>query len=160
MIKDGKIFGKINIFDCFVVLMIIVFIIGVGSKFSIFKGDKSNKVSVEYEMLVKAVREETINSFEVGQDVFFTNTSYNIGKIKEIKYENASELMETIDGRIIEAPIENRYNLTLIIESDNGMLDSKQMVLVSSQKIMQGREMTFDTQKNRCQGTINKVIIK
>lgn len=156
MIKNGKIFGKINVFDFALILLLIVLVFGIAAKVIVSKSEAGKITDITYEVFVKSVRQETLESFEIGQKVYEINTTNCIGEIINIASENATDLMETLDGKIIEAPVENRLNFTLTIkasakESENGILNIEKL------KIFDGKDISFDTLLNRCQGTVQNI---
>lgn len=157
MLKKGKLFGKINLFDLLVVILLIVLIFGVVAKFSTSKTDKAQAVNATYQIEVKSVKQETIDAFEVGNMVSEKGSGSIIGEITKIDYDDAYDLMETPDGKIINAPIENRYHLTLTIEALGASKDINGVVTMEKYKILGGKDITFETQKARCQGTIKNV---
>ena len=156
MIKNGKLFGKINVFDFALILLLIVLVFGITAKFIVAKREAGKSTDITYEVLVKSVRQETLDSFEIGQKIFEFNTTNCIGEIINITSEGATDLMETLDGKIIEAPVENRFNFTLTVKATakqgkNGLLNIEKL------KIFDGKDITFDTLLNRCQGTVQNI---
>jgi len=159
MIKNGKLFGKINIFDFIVIVLLILLIFGIFSKFVIFSENEKQKINITYDILVKSVKQETIDAFSVGQGVYERQNGYYIGEITSIKAEGATDLMETLDGKVIEAPIENRFNLILSVKAE-GIQDQNGFVSINKCKIFDGKDINFDTQKNRCNGTFRNMKIE
>ncbi len=159
MIKNGKLFGKINVFDFIVIFLAIVLAFGIFSKFVIFSDNEKQKIDLTYEILVKSVRQETIDAFEIGQGVYEKGSNYYIGEITSVKSEKATDLMETLDGKVIEAPIDNRFNVIISVEA-KGIKDQNGLVSVNKCKIFDGKDINFDTQKNRCYGTFRNMQIK
>ena len=157
MIKNGKLFGKINLFDLLVIVLICLFICGVCSNFILSSKDKAQEVTATYEIEVKSIRRETIDAFEIGHTVVEKGSSSPIGKIAAINYEDAYDLMETLDGKVINAPIENRFHLIITIETDNASKDINGVVMSGKYKILEGKDITFLTQKAQCQGTIQNL---
>ncbi len=161
MNKNGKVnkkFGKMNIFDFIVIFLLVVLVFGVFAKFVIFSKDKQQRVEITYDILVKSVKQETIDAFEIGQSVYERANNYYIGEITSLKSEEATDLMETLDGKIIEAPVENRCNLIISVKAE-GIEDQNGLVSVNKCKIFDGKDINFDTQKNRCNGTFRNMQI-
>ena len=154
--KKGKF--SINAFDFIVIVLLIVLVVGIFAKFVIFSDDKKMQVDITYDILVKSVRQETIDAFEIGQGVYEKANGYYIGEITSINSEGATDLMETLDGRVIEAPVENRYNLIISVKAE-GIKDQNGLVSVNKCKIFDGKDINFDTQKNRCYGTFRNMQI-
>lgn len=157
MVKNGKLFGKVNLFDLLVIILAIILVLGITAKFSVSKKDKAQEVTTNYEIEVKSVKQETIDAFTVGDLVSEKGSGSVIGEITKIDYEDAYDLMETPDGEIINVPIENRYHLTITVESKNAAKDINGVVTVEKYKILSGKDITFETQKARCQGTLKNV---
>lgn len=157
MVKNGKLFGKINLFDLLVVLLLIVLAVGIVAKFSVSSQDKAQAVTAIYEIEVKSVKKETVDAFKVGDIVSEKGSGSVIGKITDISFSQAYDIMVTPDGRIVNAPIENRYHLTIRVEAGNGAKDVNGVVTVEKYKILDGKDITFETQRARCQGTVKNL---
>lgn len=159
MVKNGKLFGKINLFDLLVIILAIILALGITAKFSLTAGDKNREVTAKYEIEVKSIKKETIEAFSIGDTVSEKGSGSIIGKITKIDYDDAYDLMETPDGKIINAPVENRYHLTVTVEAKNAAKNVNGIVTVEKYKILGGKDITFETQKARCQGTVQNVSV-
>lgn len=161
MIKNGKIFGKINIFDFIVLVLFILLVAGGG----IFLGLKSIKASqgenflreIQYKLTIESVRQETIDSFEPGQPVYTASTKKQIGVITSIETKDSTLVMETLDGNVVTAPVEDKYNLTLTVRSIAKQDVKGDLWLTSNDRLLEGQSLTFLTQKNKCQGAVKNI---
>lgn len=117
MIKNGKLFGKINIIDAGVVLLIIVLLLVGMLKFKTFdkKIDASATGKITYTVIIKNVREYTVDAFVSGDTVFDSGTNVNIGKIVKVETQNATIAKSLANGnvKIIENPYKKDIILTI-----------------------------------------------
>ena len=162
MIKNGKIFGKINIFDFIVLILVILLLIATVGVLGIrslrdIKNGKPHRQEITYQISIESVRIETVNSFEPGGEVYSNSTKERIGVITSVESENAVTVMETLDGKVVSAPVEDRFNMTLTIRAAAKTEPDKDIWISSSDRILAGQNLTFITQKNKCQGMIKNI---
>lgn len=98
----GRLFGKINIIDLLVVLLVIA----VAGRFAVSRSRKPASVetkTIRAEFLVKDVREATSGRIKVGDTVREVKTNVVLGKITDVKAEPAQVFVNTADGRVVAA---------------------------------------------------------
>ena len=117
--KDGKVFGKINILDFFVLLVIVLLVIGAILKFGKFnnKTDESSTQTIEYKIEVKSIREFTINALASGDTVYDSQTGVNIGKITNVEKKPAETYDVAENGEIMTVYNPYRYDIVITIET-------------------------------------------
>ena len=117
--KDGKVFGKINILDFFVLLVIVLLVIGAILKFGKFnnKTDESSTQTIEYKIEVKSIREFTINALASGDTVYDSQTGVNIGKITNVEKKPAETYDVAENGEIMKVYNPYRYDIVITIET-------------------------------------------
>ena len=117
MIKDGKLFGKINLFDAAILLLIIALIIAGVSKFRTFNGsvDSSMPGKIIYTFNIDNIRDYTLQAFKSGDTVFDSSTNIAIGTIKNIEYKNSMIAKSMVDGtvKVVENPYKKDVILTI-----------------------------------------------
>ena len=112
--------GRFNIIDLAVVVIIILLIVGAVYK---FKGLEKTSTSVAmetitYEMTVESLREYAVDNILVGDTLFDYTSGNPIGVIKNIEWKDATEPLYTLDGKTVEAKVENRYDGIFTIEAE------------------------------------------
>lgn len=142
MLKNGKLFGKINLFDAAITILIVALIFAGATKFKTFNEsvDASEMGNIEYTMTIYGVRDYTADAFASGDKVFDVGTNVNIGTIKNIARKPAQTYRAMQDG-IIKS-IENEYRcdvtLTIVVPgtvTDTGYFANKSIELkVGSEK--------------------------
>ena len=161
MIKNGKIFGKINIFDFIVIVLAVLLIFGAFVFFGLKSSGNGNLQLKEatYEIVLSGIRKETADGFKAGEAVFGNTSKKQIGTITSLKTETATEVLETMDGKLIEAPIEDKYDLTITIRAIIKTSEGTDMWLSNEDRLLEGQNITFLTQKNKCYGMVKNVEI-
>lgn len=142
MIKNGKLFGKINLFDAMILFLIIILIIAGALKFKTFNEtvDASTVGKITYNLLVRNVRDYTVQSFVSGDVVYDSGTNINIGTITNIEERNSKTIKSLSDGttQIIENPYKKDVILTVETPgtaNDSGYYANKSIELkVGSEK--------------------------
>lgn len=117
--NKGKLFGVVSIVDILVVLVVIVLGIGVYVRF--FVNEETAIVQPQEEITfsinLKSLRSFSAESFEVGDKVYDENGTY-LGKITDVKIVDATGSSQLIDGTTVEAPIIDKYDVTLTINGE------------------------------------------
>ena len=126
MIKNGKLFGKINLFDAAIILLIVVLIIAGITKFKTFNEtvDASEMGTILYTVTIYNVRDYTADAFVSGDIVFDTGTDINIGRIKSVEKKPAKTLSSLTDGKVRVLENEYRCDVTLTIETTGTVTDA------------------------------------
>ena len=147
MIKDGKLFGKINLFDVGILVLLVV-LVGAGlSKFRTFGKaiDVSTLGRITYTMEIYDVRDYTANGFISGDNVYDSGTNVNIGVIKNIETRPAQSIRTLADGSVKILENDFKKDVILTIETvgtvtDLGYFANKSIELkVGSEKTIETR---------------------
>ena len=142
MIKDGKLFGKINLFDAVILFLIIILIIAGITKFSTFNQavDANSAGKITYQFIINNVRDYTANAFQSGDSVFDSQTGINIGTIRKVQIQDAGTIKSLASGKTVVAENPYRRDVVLTIETpgsstENGFFANKSIELkVGSEK--------------------------
>jgi len=110
---------KFNWIDALIILVLIsVGILG----YRILKPSQvTNNIEsrpVEVTIRIERVLMESINVINEGTIFSDKDTNLVFGKVIDKKIEDAYDLVETSDGRIVKTKVPNRYNLLLTLEGD------------------------------------------
>ncbi len=159
MIKDGKIFGKINIFD-FAILILIVALILVGTlKFRTLDEtvDSSKLGKITYTVLINNVRDYTINAFASGDAVYDSASDVNIGVITDVNATTSKSFSAIQDGTIKEIENPYKYDVTLTIETPGTVTDAGYFANKSIE-LKVGSEKNIETLYAKTLGKIGSII--
>lgn len=158
--KNGKLFGKINLFDFAVILLLVILLFGIGYKFLVLnKEEQQNTVTVTYELNIESVRDVTANAFSVGDTVYHYKLDTPIGKVTEVVSVPATDPLELPDGTIVNAEVEGRLDVTILVEGTAVMQDDGNLMMGKA-KLVEGTELRASTQLANCTATIRNVQCK
>ncbi len=158
--KNGRLFGKINIIDVAVILVVIAVIAGVFVRFTGGAGKIVTATKkIEFDVKVEAVRDFTVVALE--KKGLVTNKNYDIvtGEITNVETTDATQKATKVDGTLVAAPMEDRYTSVVTIvtdgkESDSGYFDS------NNEELAVGREYTIYSKFAKTTGTITRVAVQ
>jgi hypothetical protein len=151
--EKGRLFGKISIVDILVVLVMIGLIAGVYFKFFVIDKDHNaaNYDTIEYKLLIRAVRQQSVDAMEVGADIYDVKTDSYMGKIIDKEILPATEQLTKADGTMVIAEKPERFNVVLTvrvpgIENEYGFLANGKIDLNrESQHVMDTRMVMLET---------------
>lgn len=150
MIKNGKLFGKINLIDAGVILLIMVLLVAGTLKFKTFnkKIEASAVGTITYTVIINNVRDYTAGAFVSGDTVFDSGTNVNIGTIRNVEAKTALIAKNLADGtvKMIENPYKKDVILTIEVPgtaSDTGYFANRSIELkIGSEKNIETRYAT------------------
>ena len=157
MFKNGKIFGKINVFDFIVIILCVLLIFGALTFFGLRLLSDEPLIQnrelkeVEYKIVLNEVRIETVNAFSPETLIYDSDTKVPIGIITGIETTDAKELTGTFDGRAVNMPIEGKYKLTLTLKAIVSETNRDRLLL--------GRTVSFINQIASCRGDVGEISI-
>lgn len=155
--KNGKLFGKINIVDILILLVIIVGVAGTYFTLSTVNSEKfrdnsalalnssSPVKSADVTFLIKSVRQVTKDGLIVGDEVYETEDGEKfLGVIKEISSEPATKYLTLDDGSIHEADVPERFNVKITLDV-TGKVTETGLYTESGVQLLYGKEMEMRT---------------
>lgn len=157
MLKNGKLFGKINLFDFAVILLILILVLGIGYKFLVLnKETQQNTVTITYDLEIKSVRDVTVNAFREGDTVYHYKLDEAIGQITKVTPRPATDAMDTLNGTVVDASVEGRFDVTVSV-TGTAILQDDGNLMMGKAKIVEGTELRASTQLANCTATIKNV---
>lgn len=159
MIKEGKLFGKINLFDAAILLLIVALIIAGITKFKTFNEtvDAETPGKINYTLIINNVRDYTVLAFASGDVVYDSGTANKIGVVKNVEAKNAR--MARVLGNGTVKILDNPYRKDLILtietpgtETDSGYYANK------STELKVGSEKGIETCYATTQGRIGSIV--
>ena len=156
--EKGRLFGILNIFDLFVILLIISILAGIYFVF-IRKDDSVTKenVKVVYELqLEESWKELYIDAFSPGENVYFKESDIYIGTIREVKAEDAWEYEADVNGNWILAKTEGFYFITLVIEA-NAVKSGEGYIVENNWNAFNGTTIEFSKRRHSTLGQVKSL---
>lgn len=120
--KNGKLFGKINIIDLLLILVVAVGVILLGIRF-LFNGFGEKQDTVRITFYGNWVNDFLPDAIKIGDPVNQYTTEIDLGTLTSFSSEPAYEyVFDAISGEIVEKPAINYCFLTFTVEA-KGDLD-------------------------------------
>ncbi len=155
--KDGKLFGKISIVDIAVLLVIVLLVVGLVSKFG---GKTSLNLStnekIQCTLLVKNVRMFSVEALQKGGELYDKTTKEYIGDITEVNYVPGEATVNMADGSFAVVPVEGRYNVYVTVEF-SGKISDKGYYTAANKQIGTGATIIFNSKFAQCESTVTDV---
>lgn len=125
--KNGKLFGKINIIDLLIILVIIaaaIFLVAKmgGTESGDVGGTETGKVTLTF--FGDDAPSEVDDKIEIGSPAFEDTTNINFGTVTGCTVEDAYKWSATADGTIVKVPVANTSFVTITVEADAVITDS------------------------------------
>ena len=157
MLKNGKLFGKLNLFDFAVMLLVLVLVFGIGYKFLVLnREEQKNTVQISYDLYIESVRDVTVNAFHKGDTIYHYKLDEPIGTIQEITSIPATDPMDTLDGMVVDALVEGRMDVIVSV-TGTAVLQDDGNLMIGKAKIVEGTDLRASTQLANCTATIKNV---
>lgn len=156
MIKNGKLFGKINLFDLLTILLILVLIFAVGMKFLSNKETEANTMEVTYELKVESVRDATVEAFHKDDKIYHYQLDEVIGTVENVQASPATDPMNTLSGEAIEAPVEERFDVVVTVKG-TAVRHSNGNLMIGKVKLVEGTKFRAATLFANCEAEVQNL---
>ncbi len=150
MDEKGKVFGRISIIDICALLVLLALLAGAYYRF--YRVDPqhtaANFDTIEYKVLMKEVRQQSIDAVETGAEVYDVRTDSYMGKIVRKDIAPSMAIVTKSDGTVAMAEKPERFDVLVTItvpgvESEFGFLangkrdlNRESMQVLKTQKII------------------------
>ena len=147
--EKGKIFGKFNVIDLCVVIIVLILAAGTYYKFGVM--DKTSTASamepVTYTVKINKIRDYVFNNVKEG-DTLYDKTSGNaIGTITKIESQQAKDYVTVEDGQVKQAPVEAEA-----VVNDSGYFVNR------TYELLKGSKKKFMTKYFECDGSVEEIL--
>ena len=145
--NKGRIFGKFNIIDICVVVILIIAVAVTYFKFnmSAHSDVTTSNGRAEYTILTKGVRGFTAEQFKVGDKVFDKESDKCIGEVVSVASQPAYEYITKTDGSIVLAEMPERYDVSVTVQTD-AVINDKGINANSAKFLYLNQNSTYYTQ--------------
>lgn len=145
--NKGKVFGKINIIDLCVILVIIAAIGVTVFKFgfSAHSNVSATNGTVTYTVTTKGVRNFTVKSFKVGDKMYDKENDKYMGDVVSVSSEPAMDYITCADGSIKYVSLPERYDLTVVVSSP-ARISGEEIITSGGKQIFLNQKGIYYTQ--------------
>lgn len=153
--KNGKIFGKINLLDAIIIIIIAIALIGVAYKFIVVDDAAYLPEYQDGQITLKltGLNESKSNAVKVG-DVISVPNVQELGEVVDIKVQNRTDNVSSIDGNVYT--IENPLHYELIVTLKTAQLYERDeyFYLDKNYKIIAGQSLDVTNGVLPCKASI------
>ncbi len=147
---------KMNFADVIIILLILICIVGIAIRFSGTNDLSATKI--EYQIELKGVRDYSVAALEKRGEVFDPKLKKSMGTIVDLAVTGAMGEKEMADGTNVIAPMPERYDVILTIQTDGSVGESSYYSSASNELCI-GKTYELYTKWSSCFGTIRKVTV-
>lgn len=155
--NNGKIFGKINIIDLCVIILLLIVAFGTAYKF------KSHKVNItggskkiQYQVLIKDVKSTSAKFYKKNLLVCDSKTSTALGTIKNVTINDYYDMVTDINGIMHKAKKPGKIQILLDIET-NGIETDQAYLIGGTYELKSGADIYILTKYSDVIGTIENI---
>ncbi len=109
--KNGKLFGKINVIDLLVLVVLVAAILVVGLRFIGPRGDATE--TLEMKFYIEEVNDWVADKIQIGDTMYDGTNSMTLGKVTAVEKGKAETWAITEDGRYVVAEREGFCSLVV-----------------------------------------------
>lgn len=156
--KKGNIFGKLNIIDALVIFVIIMIVAAGAYKFlRVNPQVAAQEKMMEITIKVEGVRQPTVDIMHEGDQVQEYDSNLPYGEIIKKEVMPATDIIETADGRFVEAEIPNKYDMMLTFAVQGTVNNNS--ITVASKEMRIGGKLVIKTNIYAVNGKIFNIKI-
>jgi len=155
--KTNKI--KFNFVDIIIITLILALVTaGVYKLFFVNRGLAKQNSMIEYKVLVENVRTPTVESIKDGQTVRDVQTNIVMGTITGKEISPYKQAVPTLDGRVVQADVPEKYNVIITVSSPAIVTDNN--IMIGNKEIKIGAPVSIKSNIFSVTGIIYGVTVK
>lgn len=147
---------KMNAVDVLIVILLVVCVAGIWIRFSGSRDLSATKI--EYTLKLKGVRDYSVAALEKKGNVYDPKLKKQMGTIVDVEVLDAVGEEEMANGQNVIAPIPERYDVILTIQTD-GSIGESAYYSAASNELCIGKTYEMYTKWSSCYGTIERVTV-
>ena len=149
----GRLFGKLNVIDALVVILIIGLIAAAGYRFTASGMTRAADSTVRYTIMIEGVREFTIPYYQIGLRAFDARNGEFIGHIVGVRYEPLTVHMPLFDGTVVYVERTDIFRVFVEIEASARETDTA-ILVEGAYELNVGRRVHLNTKFIDVEGII------
>ena len=151
--RHGRLFGKLNVIDALVVILLIGLMAAAGYRFTASGMTREADSTARYTIMIEGVREFTILYYQAGLRAFDARNGEFIGLIAEVRYEPLTVHMPLFDGSVVLAERTDIFRVFVDIEASARETDTA-ILIEGAYELNVGRRIHLNTKFIDVEGII------
>lgn len=158
--EKGKLFGKINLVDLGIVVLILMAVAAVCGKLAKDRFADKENVTIAYTICVRGVRQQSVDAISIKkEDIVDAEKDEALGDIVNIEQVPAQEFVETVDGEYKIAEYPDKYDLYITVETD-GIMSADGYFTESGKKLLYGDTIGLNNSFSQMFGVVEKIEVR
>lgn len=159
--SKGKFFGKINVVDLLIIVLLIFAIVATVYKFKFSAHNDVNEsnIKIEYVLKVRDVRDYTVSSIKKGDPIYDEESGDYLGVISGVEKEPAKEYIGRNDGKIFYSEKPERYDVYITVDSDARVIGGSYFAN-GKREINKFSSILINAQNFSCTSEVQSVSVK
>lgn len=158
--ENGKIFGKLNLVDLGIVLLLILAVAAVGYKVVRERFIERETAVINYTLCVEGVREQSVKAINmVHEDVIDAENDDALGDIVDVIAEPAAKIVQKADGEYTKAFYPDKYDLYITIQT-KGIVSKDGYFTDSGKKLLYGDTIGINNGYSQMFGVVENIEIE
>lgn len=155
--EKGRFFGKINLVDLGIILLLVLAFCAVGAKLAKERFADRETVELTYTLAVRGVRQQSVDAISMEtKGITDAEKDEPLGDIVDIEQTPALELVETVTGDFKWAEYSDKYDLYITLKTD-GIKTEDGYFIESGKKLMYGSTVGLNNGYSQMFGTIENI---
>lgn len=154
--EKGRLFGKVNLFDLLVILLVIAGIVGIGSRLLLPPVAESSLMSATYTVEMREQKECFKTAYNVGDTLY--EEGVVMGTVTAVEVTPAKTLEAMPDGSVQQVEHVTTYDITLTVTTDQ--LHNSGGYHISSQEFLAGTTHQLSNGYATAPGVVRNLIIE
>lgn len=155
--ENGKILGKINIIDLFVIIILLIVIAGTVYKFkSPIANINGGAKIIQYQIKIKDVTTSSAKFYKKGLHVSDSKTENYLGIIKNVTVNDYYDYITDINGIIRKSKKPNKIEILLDIEAQ-GVETEQSYLIGGTYELKSGADIYIITKYADVIGSVEKI---
>lgn len=154
---NGKLFGKLNLVDVGIILLVIFAIVAISGKTIKEQTLDKEQVIIRYTLCAEGVRQQSVDAIKKNsEDIKDAEKDEAIGRIVEVRTEKAKRINPLPNGTFVESEYQDKYDLYVTIEAE-GTISENGYFLSNGKKIMYGDTIGINNNYSQMFGMVEYI---
>lgn len=151
--EKGKLFGKVNLFDLFILsLLILIVVFGLNKYTNKLDVRPVATKEITCKLFINNIRDVTRDTIQVGDELTESETNGIMGEILEKEVMASTKHVTTEAGKVVNAEVPGRYDMLLTVKGQGIVTDED--IILGSKTIRLGAQIKVKTNKYEVSTTI------
>ena len=159
--NKGKLFGKVNVIDFCVIVVVIALVLGAIYKFGMINNNagsgSASMQPITYKVKMEKAREYSFNNIKEGDILYDKLSGNSIGKIVNVEKEPATDIVEMPNGTTVAGLVENRINIIITVEAE-GTITEKGHFVNKTYELLVGSKKKYFTKYLECEASVSEIL--